>query len=191
MAKSQKQQDVLYWRAASPTSGSDQVVRSVPGLALLLVCSRRRRRRRWWKLGPLLVAHGVDERSHLRLRRVHFVEERVDFSGGEHGTTASQLTDEEWTGKTSAGGGIQLTFSRWAWPVSKWHQRCLWGWSFLSQQSTRLIFESYHIYRMFPDNQTARVKKKKIALYFLLHCSEALISVYFNTRRAAFMVCLE
>lgn len=148
MTNSQKQLDVLYRRgAASPTSGGDQAVRSVPGLALVLVCARKRRRRRWWKLGPLLVAHGVNERSHLRLRRVHLVEERVDFSGGEHSTTGSHSQMRRELGKKkTCKGWIQLTFSRWAWRVSKWHQRCLWGWSFLLWQSIRLIFESHITY---------------------------------------------
>lgn len=72
---------------------------------------------------------------------------------------------------------IQLTFSGWAWLVSKWHQRCLWGWSFLLRQSIRLISES-HI-------QTAHVENRAFPPAWQL------VSVYFNTRRAAFMVCLE
>ena len=34
--------------------------------------------------------------------------------------------------------GTILTFSGWAWQVSKWHQICLWGWSFL-QKTERVL----------------------------------------------------
>lgn len=111
MTNSQQQLDVLYRRgAASPTSGGDQAVRSVPGLALVLVRARKRRRRRRWKLGPLLVAHGVNERSHLRLRRVHLVEERVDFSGGEHSTTGGHSQTRRELGGGEKKDGSSLLF---------------------------------------------------------------------------------
>lgn len=83
---SQKKLDIIshYCRGVSPTSGTDQVVRSAPGLVLLLIGARRRRRCCWWKLWPLLVTHSVDERGHLPFCWIHLVEERVHFSGEEY-----------------------------------------------------------------------------------------------------------
>lgn len=52
------------------TFGIDEVMRSIPGLVLLLIGTRRMRR--WWRrLWPQFAAQVVDVRSHLRLCWVH------------------------------------------------------------------------------------------------------------------------
>lgn len=52
------------------TFGIDEVMRSIPGLVLLLIGTRRMRR--WWRrLWPQFAAQVVDVRSHLRLCWIH------------------------------------------------------------------------------------------------------------------------